>query len=257
MLFDSFANQSRLKHVHPGEKAVFTLTCLFLTLLFSQNLLSALIILLFSGLLTGILRIPAAVVVRLFLLPLPFLLPGVLAVALEAAPPPEETVFVLQLRFLVLGITRDSAGLALNLGLRSLAAVCSLYFLALSTPFNDLAWLLRRVKAPVAVVELAALIYRFIFVLTRTAEQIYTAQSSRLGYLSVMHTFRSLGILAASLLLKTCHRSRTLSQALESRCYDGEFKCLNTEFRGSSGNRAIIATTTALLLCAAVFLGGA
>jgi cobalt/nickel transport system permease protein len=250
-VFDCHANNSRLKSVHPGEKAALSLVLLFLTLAFSQNHVSVAVMVLVSILLLWLCRIPWLLYRRLLLLPLAFLLPGCLAVAVETAP--ASALFSATVFKVTLGITAPGMETALNILLRSLASVSTLYFLALTTPFNDLAWLLGRLKIPGPAVELAALIYRFIFVLSDTAAAIFTSQSARLGYGSVKTSFHSLGSLSAALLIKTYHRSKLLDQSLSSRCYDGEFRTLALCFPVSTLNRSIIAAAALLLIVTAYF----
>lgn len=246
-LFDRYANTGALKGVHPGEKVCLTMACLLLTLFFSSDHVSALVFCLLSVIMLCRVKIPLKLYSRLLLAPLAFLLPGCLAVALVILPASGEALATLPVFSPALGITRQSAAMAVTILLRSLAAVCCLYFLALTTPFDDLAWFLRKVRTPEAVVELAALIYRFIFVLAETGSSIYTAQASRLGFVSLGGTFRSLGALAAALYIRSYHRSRHLARALDARCYDGRFPVLDTVFGSSAANRLFIAGVVALV----------
>jgi cobalt/nickel transport system permease protein len=252
-LLDWYADQSRFKNVHPGEKALFTMVCLFITLLFSREAVSLTVIMILSLLLLLVVRIPYRFYFKLLLLPFSFLFIGSIAVALETAPLASPALLAINLGQLSLGVTRSSLSLAINLFLRSLAAVFALYFLALTTPFSHLSWLLRRLKVPPFIIELATLTYRFIFVLAETASCIFTAQNSRLGYSSWRNAFKSLGIMAASLLVKSYHRSQMLHIALLSRCYDGEFKSLEAHYQVSPLNWLIITAFTLFLVKIAYF----
>jgi len=251
---DWYAEQSRFKDIHPAEKAMFTAVCLFITLLFSRETVSLAVILALTLLLFLVMKIPWSLYFKLLLLPFSFLLPGIIAVALETAPPVSAALLTLNLGPVSLGVTRSSLSLAVNLLLRSLACVFALYFLALSTPFPHLSWLLKKMSVPTFIIELTALTYRFIFVLSETASHIFTAQSSRLGYSSWRNAFKSLGILAASLLVKTFHRSQLLYIAMLSRCYDGELRSLERHYRVSPLNWLIITTFALFLVCLHLFL---
>ncbi len=48
-----------------------------------------------------------------------------------------------------------------------------------------------------------SLIYRFIFVLMETADTMVIAQSSRLGYSSIISGYRSLGVLVSSVFIRS------------------------------------------------------
>ncbi|MEW5920889.1 MAG: cobalt ECF transporter T component CbiQ [Bacillota bacterium] len=248
-MLDWYAHNSRLKTVHPAEKVLFAFLCLVLALYFSRGTISLAIIVLQGAIILFYLRIPPRYYVRLLLMPLAFLLPGCLAVALEIPAATQAAVMLtLSLGPLTLGISSGGISLAVNLLLRSLAALSSLYFLALTTPFTQLGWLLRKAMLPPSAVELAALTYRFIFILADTAQSIHTAQVTRLGYSCWRNTFKSLGSLAAGLLAKSFYRSQLMYMGLISRCYDGEFRSLEMYYRFSPGNWLLMGGVTAGLL---------
>jgi len=248
-MLDWYAHNSRLRTAHPVEKALFALLCLGPALYFSREAVSLAIILLHSIIFLFYLQIPLRFYVKLMLMPLAFLLPGCLAVALELVPAQAGAMMlILPLGSLTLGISPGSFSLAVNILLRSLAALSALYFLALTTPFAQLGWLLRKAKIPAGAVELALLTYRFIFVLADTAHSIYTSQSTRLGYSCRRNTLKSLGLLASGLLIKSLERSRLMHASLVSRCYEGEFPSLETRYSFSLRNWLLIGGVTTALL---------
>lgn len=80
-----------------------------------------------------------------------------------------------------LAVTTESVSLAV-LGLsRTFAGMCSLYFLALTTPMTSLFAVLQRLRFPQEFVDLAMLIYRYIFVFIGEAISIHNAQVMRRG----------------------------------------------------------------------------
>ncbi|ERM90801.1 hypothetical protein O163_14010 [Caldanaerobacter subterraneus subsp. yonseiensis KB-1] len=79
--------------------------------------------------------------------------------------------------------------------------------------------------------ELLQLVYRFIFVLLKEAEEIYISQEVRLGYKGIKNSFKSLGILTYSLFLKSYKYFQDLYIALESRLYTGDIKIVSKEYR--------------------------
>ena len=254
-MLDWYAHNSRLRTAHPTEKALFALLCLGPAPYFSREVISLAIILLQSMIFLFYLQIPLRFYVKLMLMPLAFLLPGCLAVALEIVPAQagivpaqaDAMMLILPLGSLTLGISPGSFSLAANILLRSLAALSALYFLTLTTPFAQLGWLLRKAKIPAGAVELALLTYRFIFVLADTAHSIYTSQSTRLGYSCQRNSLKSLGLLAAGLLIKTLERSRLMHAGLVSRCYEGEFPSLETRYSFSLRNWLLIGGVAAAL----------
>ncbi|HAP31596.1 MAG TPA: cobalt ECF transporter T component CbiQ [Firmicutes bacterium] len=247
-MLDWYAHHSKLRFAHPAEKASFVLLCLGRMASGDLEAISLAIVLLQSIIILFYLRIKPRFYVKLLLMPLAFLIPGCLAVALETIPAQAGAMLIMPLGSLTLGVSHDSLSLAVNILLRSLACVSALYFLTLTTTFTQLGWLLRKAKIPAGAAELALLTYRFIFVLADTAHSIYTSQSTRLGYSSWRNTLRSLGSLAAGLLIKSLDRSRLMYAALLSRCHEGAFPSLEMHYRFSLRNWLLIGGVAAALL---------
>jgi cobalt/nickel transport system permease protein len=117
--------------------------------------------------------------------------------------------------------------LAGRLGARALAGVTCLLFLALTTPAADLVAGMRRVGVPAEITEMALLMYRFLFLLTGTAEAMNTAQSARLGHTSRRRHMHSLGLLIATLMPRALARARALEVGLAARGWRGELRVLS------------------------------
>ena len=94
--------------------------------------------------------------------------------------------------------------------LRGLAATSCLIFFTTTTSVPDLLSLLHRVRCPEFAIELMMLTYRFALGLAQTARGIRLAQRLRLGYGSRATGFRSLALLAGSLLPRSLDRAMRL-----------------------------------------------
>ncbi len=68
--------------------------------------------------------------------------------------------------------------------------------------------------------------YRFIFVLTQTAQELITSQKSRFGYRNWQTSIRSLSLIIGQLLQRSLFNYRQISLGLQSRGFNGEFKVL-------------------------------
>lgn len=121
-------------------------------------------------------------------------------------------------------ISKESGTYSLFIGLKALAAISCLYFLILTTPMLEVLSCLQKIKVPKLILEMLALIYRFIFILLETANSLYVAQSSRLGHSSIKIRYRSLSMLLTSLLVLSYKHSQEMYYAMESKGYDGELK---------------------------------
>jgi cobalt/nickel transport system permease protein len=111
-----------------------------------------------------------------------------------------------------------------ELGVRAIAATACVYFVMLTVPFTEILAILRRLGCPTLLTDLLMLIYRFIFVLLRTAGEIWVAQQSRGGYRTRQLWVKSLGLLVGQLLRRTLENYRQVTLTLESRGFTGNFR---------------------------------
>ena len=105
---------------------------------------------------------------------------------------------------------------------------------------TEIITVLQRLKVPTIITELMMLIYRFIFVFLETAFSIKRAQSSRLGYVSLKISYRSLSRLFSALLGKVFVKSQELYNAMAARGYTGEIKVLTKKYPVSLSNYILI-----------------
>lgn len=246
---EQYVYSNRLLHVHPGEKSAFSLIMMIICLASNSLLVFIAILILMSSLVILRAGIPYLFYLKLMTVPLLFLVVGVatVAISLSFSAPAGEYLWSVEIGGVWAGVFARDLEKAAILFFRSLGAVSSLYFLSLTTPVTDINCILRKLKAPVILVDLMNLVYRFIFVLAETAEKIYTSQSSRLGYKNIRSGYHSSGQLVSNVFLKSYHRSGMLLNTMSSRCYTGEFKVLEPRYSVSPQNVAAILLTGILL----------
>lgn len=237
---DSYAYSNNLKKIHPGEKFLFAVLTMAACLT-SPTIITPLIVLaLMAGGIILKAGIPARFFVKLMLVPLSFLLISVLTIAFSVSTDPSGFWLAQTIHGLTVGIHYPDLITAVHLFLRSLGAVSCLYFLALTTPMTEIITVLHRLKVPTIITELMMLIYRFIFVFMETAFTIKRAQSSRLGYVSLKISYRSLSRLFSALLGKVFVKSQELYNAMAARGYTGEIKVLTKKYPVSLSNYILI-----------------
>lgn len=130
-------------------------------------------------------------------------------------------------QWLVLTVeAQETARLVLS---RAVGAVSCLYFLSLSTTMPEILGVLRRAHIPSLVIELALLIYRYIFVLLATWREMQNAAASRLGYDGLRQSIHTTGAVYGNLLSRSFRRASASFDAMESRCYTGEIRFLEPE----------------------------
>lgn len=245
---DQYAYTNRLAGVHPAEKLLLAGVTLIVGLIFPSPVISLLVILIMTCLTIIWAGIPARFFSKLMLLPLSFLVIGVLTVALVVTRDGSSLLWGLQLGGWTAGVTVESLQKAGVLFFKALGAVSCLYFLSLTTPLLEIISVLRMLRCPPLLIELMTLIYRFIFVLLETADKIYISQSSRWGYATWKTSYYSLGQLASSLFGKSYYNSQLLFKGLLSRCYTGSLNVLDKSWILSRRNIGLIILLEVILL---------
>jgi cobalt/nickel transport system permease protein len=102
----------------------------------------------------------------------------------------------------------------------------------MSTPMNKLLLAATWFRVPKIFVELALLVYRYIFVLLEEIVTIKDAQRIRLGYHNWRRSMGSLGVLGGSLILRTYDRAERVFDAMIARGYSGTMTVSYTEHFG-------------------------
>ncbi|MBF0517806.1 MAG: cobalt ECF transporter T component CbiQ, partial [Nitrospirae bacterium] len=131
---------------------------------------------------------------------------------------------------------------------RAFAAISCFYFLILTTPVADILAVLRRCRIPAVVCEVMGLTYRFIFLFMDISHKTRTAQLSRLGYDGLINSYRSMGILVASLFQRMFRQADILNTALQSRGFTGELRVMQRAFKISPVNIATISVINLILI---------
>lgn len=111
----------------------------------------------------------------------------------------------------------------LLLGTRVLGAVSTMLFLGATTPVYRLFGALRQFGVPSDWVEVALLMYRYVFLLADTTADITTAQKVRLGYSGFGRSVRSLGILTGAVLTGAIDQAVRTNDGMRTRGYSGRF----------------------------------
>jgi cobalt/nickel transport system permease protein len=219
---DKFASTNRLSVLNPIEKFIYGLITFVISLSFHSAHLYITIIITNSIILLYAAKIPVKFFLKLFLIPLYFLFPAVIAIAVE------KTYFFSSkhylFSFLNYGVTVDNLQNGTIIFMKSFSGVSCLYFISLTIPLGDIVRIFRKLKTPELLIELTLLMYRFVFIMIEIAEKIQTAQKARLGSSSYTARFRSLIKLSGTLFILSFKKYQDIYNALESRCYQGKFK---------------------------------
>lgn len=236
-LIDRIAHGNRLAARSGVEKVVFAIGMLALALVLPPWPGAAVVLGVMLVATLVVARVPLRVYAKLMTGPLLFLAVGVLPllVSLEFGG-----------AWLVgLAWAPDGIELALRVTARSLAAVSCLLFLSMSTPMPQILGVLRAVRTPAVVTEVALLIYRDIWVFIDTVGGIRMAQASRLGYRTLRSSYRSLAMLGASFFGQALQRARAMDHGLQARNWQGELRVLDDAAAVSLAGLAVVVTVQA------------
>jgi cobalt/nickel transport system permease protein len=226
---DDAAWSSAWRRRSPGDKVLLCLGLVVCALVLPAWPGSLLVGLTALVLALGPARVPARTFGRAVRWPLTFIAVGALTA-------------VVQVDGGGLGWAPDAAARAGSLVGHALAGSAAVLLLATTTPMSDLLPALRRLRVPSAVIEVASVVYRLLFVLLESLRTIREAQTARMGYSSLRRSYRSSGALAAAVLTRSWDRARRLQEGLAGRGMDSGLRVL-PEVRPSS--RLFLAATVA------------
>ena len=179
--------------------------------------------------------------------PLTFLLLSTAAIIINISKTPLEA-FALPVGSYYITGSWSSVLQGVQLIVTAMASVSCLYFLSLNTTMTDILSVLRRLHCPALLTELMLLIYRYIFVLLDVAYYISTSQNSRLGHKDLRTSIHSFAGLVQALFIRAMKRSRSLYDAMEARCYDGEILVLEENHPANGKHIAMITIFELFLL---------
>lgn len=229
MQIDTLAYTNRLRRLPPEHKLLFAIA--LLVIIYSTRAPVQIVIAVWISIWTVIYAgIPASIYLRLLCITAGFWLTSLPAIVVNG-------VSLSQLSLVqsdvwqgftwgnyYLYLSHHGIQQAGELATRAIAATACIYFVMLTVPFSEILDILRRIGCPALLTDLLMLMYRFIFVLLRTATEIWTAQQSRGGYRTHKLWLKSLGLLVGQLLRRTLENYRQVSLTLESRGFTGDFR---------------------------------
>ncbi len=234
LLIDKLSYSSKLRYKSPCMKSIFAVSVLLYCILMRSFIFSFFTIMLMGSLTVVVGGTSLKYYLKLLRLPIAFLILSTLSIIFEISSSP---VTVPSLYFLnkYIYITTEQVLFGAGLVMTALGSVSCLYFLALTTPFSDVLYVLNVIHCPGLLIELLLLIYRFIFVLYDIAAALNIAQESRLVTCNFKTRIKGSVSLFETLFIRAIRKSSNLYDAMESRCYDGTLKVLNENKKATKG----------------------
>jgi len=139
------------------------------------------------------------------------------------------------------------------LGSRVLGAVSVVVWLGSVTPAYKIFHGLRWFRVPEGWVEIALLIYRYIFALLDQTADVAAAQRVRLGYSGTRRSLRSLGVLAGTVVTRSLDQAMRTYEAMSLRGYNGSLPFAPLPAM-SAGDRRSIAVALPMIVFSYLFL---
>ena len=251
---DNYAHSNNLKDMNTFFKVIFAVTTMLVSLISTSPVVPLLIALVMSFLIIFHAKIPWKFYLKFLSVPFLFGFITFIFMAFFFGV----GVHILDLGIFNLAVTEDGFNLGLLTFSRVLAGFTCMAFLALTIPMTELFSELERLKIPQIVMELAMLMYRYIFIFLDEGLNMYHAQETRLGYSSLKKSFKSMGMLGSNLFIRTWAKGEQAHIAMESRCYNGSLKTLKTpESLKNAGTRNLaLLVSFEVVLLIGVYLTG-
>lgn len=253
-LLDDYAHENALRETSARLKLLLGLGSILLCVS-SPTPIAPLFVAVTLSLSTVILaKIPGRIYSRLLLVPLSFALASAGVVAFMHGD--GQTLFSLPLLGFDLSVREEGANLAALLIARTFGGMCSMYFIALTTPMIEIFAVLKSLRIPQSVIELSMMIYRYIFVFLDQAAMIHSAQVMRLGDAGTKKSLNSFAMLCSVLFLRSWEQGERLILAMDSRCYDGKLDLMEQADRAAPQATMAVAAYLAAAFAVALLTRG-
>ena len=223
MVIDDYAYNNKLSKVNPNKKFAIGIFFLCLSLVNPYKYISAIIIIEMSVTIVFIAKIQLKDYIHFIKIPLTFLLISIARIMINFTKNSEMLLHSIKIGSIYIGVSNESINSALHLFCRSLSCLTCIYFVMLTTPFNQLIFILKKLHLPDVFLELSLLMYRFIFIFMEEVSDIRKSQELRFGYINLKNGYNSFGLLVNMLFKRMMIRYDEMSIALDMKLYDGTF----------------------------------
>jgi len=224
-LLEDVAQKNGLREVNTWVKLATGLGAITLCLLSGSYVSPLFIAIILSAAILLLARVDPRTYAELFLVPLWFA--GMSAAVLVLISGGEQVFWSWNpLPFLSLSISRESINTGFFVLCRVIGGMSALLFIAVTIPMTDLFIVMRNVRVPDYVIDLAMIIYRTIFFLMDQVQQIYRAQVMRLGYSGWKESITTFSMMCGASFIASWDAGDDLVRAMDARCYDGKFALL-------------------------------
>ena len=229
MIIDDYAYNNKLSKANPNVKFSIGMLLLILSLINPYNIISVAIIFIMSIVIVGVAKIQLKDYIRFIKIPLIFLIISIFMILFSFTQSKELLLYSMKIGSLYIGISNESIDTAIHLLFRALSCLTCIYFVMLTTPFNQLIFILKKMHLPDTFLEISILMYRFIFIFLEEVADIKKSQELKFGYINLKNAYQSFGLLVNMLFKRMMIRYDEMSIALDMKLYDGTFHIIEED----------------------------
>lgn len=206
-----------LTEVDVRVKLLYIVFLLAINLL-TKNIFIPLFFLSVSSILLLSVKIPFTAILRSMLLPLSF---AVFLLLIRGLHEGERVWFSLSIVGYKVVLKEEGLWNGLQTCSKVLGGISLVILLSFTTTISQLCAGLKWFRVPNTIIDLLALIYRYIFLFLDEVDTMWTAQKTRLGHTSWKKTIKSFGILGGMLVIRAFARAEQTYEAMHARGYEG------------------------------------
>lgn len=223
LIIDKYAYTNYLTEKNPYLKTLFSMIFLILSLVIENITFEIAIIIIMSLIILSTSKMCISEYLKLLSIPLIFMIMSIIAIIISISTEKTDMISYLMIGNNYFGISRYGITSAIKILSRSIACLTSVYFLMLTTPFNQLILVLKKIHIPDNIIEISMLIYRFIFIFLEEVHEIYKSQEIKLGYMGIKNSYNSLSLLISMIYKRMIKRYDDMSISLDMKLFDGKF----------------------------------
>lgn len=220
---DKCAYTNSLRNFNPMYKLVISFIALIVSIITNNINLHLIIMSVVSIMIIFWAKVDIKLYIKCLKIPIYFLLIGTILNLISISF--ENSGFLLNIKMfgIYIGTTKFSIDNSIHILLRAISCIISIYFLILTTPFNQLIIILKKLYIPDVLIELMILTYRFIFLLLEEIKDIYKSQQLKFGYNNLKNSYNSTSLLIKVLFFRMMKKYEEMSVTLDIKLYDGKF----------------------------------
>lgn len=223
MIIDKYSYTNKLKDINPSIKIAAGFLSMIISMILNNLYVYAFLIMAMSLSIVILAKVDFKDYIKLIKIPIYFLLVGVVMILINFSD--TDNIFILNVKIfnMYIGISKYSLETSTYLVLRSMSCLTCIYFITLTTSFNQIIYTLNKLKISSVVIELIVLVYRFIFIFLEEYNDIYKAQNLRFGYVNLKTSYKSISLLINTLFFRMMKRYDDMVISLDTKLYDGKF----------------------------------